>query len=119
MGSLPPVRTADSHAADLVVTYADINRLFAEANATGVNQYDQWLAQNPDVDESVLDTIKDLCEPVGKEALRVVKEEGLGDGLSKDQILLAMMQAFSVMWFMLGWEAHKQYGKGTDGEGDG
>jgi len=92
-----------------MVTYADINRLFAEANATGANQYDQWLARNPIVDESVLDRIQDLVEPVASRALSELQEEGR-TGLNQQQLQVAVTQAFSVMWFMLGWEAHKQYG---------
>ena len=96
-----------------MVEWQDIQRLFSEITAmiqdqTPEQTVEGWASGN-NIDQDVLmriaqDAIRLLTITVDLEI----------PGATKDELITAGVQSLGVMYFMLGWDAHKQYGGGDD-----
>jgi hypothetical protein len=94
------------------VGWQDIERLMIELNAgigdkTPDELVDGWLAEN-EVDF-------DVVEQIAKAAIGLLRYgimSDAGDGLSLQDNIKASVQALGVNFFMVGWDACKQYGGG-------
>lgn len=93
-----------------MVEWEDINRLLSEISLniegkTPEQTVEEWAALN-DVDQEIIFKIADNSMRL----LATTLEVDIPDA-SREELIVAGVQSLGVMYFMLGWDAHKQYGR--------
>ena len=81
----------------------DIKRIFAETTISD-DSIDSWLETNS-IEAEVLWFIG-----AGTKPLLLAGLEQEYEGVSRPELVRAAVESLAIMWFMIGWDAHKQYG---------